>query len=250
MKKLFFLLFFVCCIKIYSQQEVEFDKAIVHYKDGSVFIGNLVKQTPERVWVLLSTADTIRLQRSEIKKLKSSKDWIIYHKGRFHFTKGYFGQFHFGLAEDDQFNITTQINLIVGKRLDKKWSVGLGGGIETSDRKLGGDWVTHQFGTIFGYGRYYLSDSRIRTYVDSRLGYGFDISPSWMDPHSGGINMMPGIGLHFASKKDIKWYLGLGRYIQYTSGNSRFIGPFGLPVETDYKLWYQRTMIRIGFEFK
>lgn len=229
------------------------EKLSINYKDGSFYQGQVVRWEPNHIILKITTGDTITVDRSLITKIKSSKDVRVYRKGSYHLKTGYYGYATLNVGSDDFAQATTQIELIIGKRMTEKWSVGIGYGRTYSDATLAGVWTNHTFRNLFGYGRYYLKNSKVQPYVDAKLGYGFAAGGNdvfFFDPHSGGFNFQPGIGLHFASKKATRWVIGIGQNLQYTRGSNTDQGPFGSPIIADYKLWYNRTVFKIGFEFK
>ena len=246
-----FLLLFLGLAGGAMAQHDEPERVIVNYRDGSTFVGEIVERHETELFLLLSTGDKVRLMRSDIKRIRSTNDWMIYTKGSYHLKKGYFGYMSLSYGEDSEFQINSQANFIIGKRLNEKWSVGIGNGFVGTDAQIGGDWVMHQFYTLYGYGRYYLKNAKVRPYVDAGLGYGFNSGSGFLvETHSGGLNITPGVGLHFATRTSVRWHVGLSRYIQYTSGDMSSIGPFGNPVDTQYRLWYHRMVFRVGIEIK
>lgn len=250
MKNAIALIVWLASFGLAAQNVDSTERVVAYYKDGSVFVGNVVDRLPNHLQIRLSTLDTITLFHPYIKKIKSTKDLLMHSKGSFHFKTGYFAYGSISMIGDDEFQATSQLNLVFGKRLNEKWSVGVGGGLEYSDAVMGRGWVFHSFGTVFGYGRYYLTNNKLRPYIDSRLGYGFERTVIWNDRHSGGLNFVPGFGIHFATKNNFKWHIGISQYIQNTSGRTNEQGPFGFPITTEYNLWYNRTVIRVGFEIK
>lgn len=250
---LVFLILFVGSQFVFSQDSPEPEKLSINYKDGSFFLGEVIKWEPNTIILKISTGDTISVDRSLITKVRSNHDISVYRKGSYHLKTGYYGYASLNIGGDNAAQATSQVELIIGKRMSEKWSVGIGYGRTYSDATLGGVWTNHTFRNLFGYSRYYLKNSKVQPYVDAKLGYGFSAGRNgdfFFDQHSGGLNFQPGIGLHFASKKSTRWIIGVGQNLQYTRGSSTNQGPFGNPIIADYKLWYNRTVFKIGFEFK
>lgn len=240
-------------LTVAAQDSSKVEKLSIQYKDGSVFQGQVVRQESAFIMLKIITGDTIKVDRSLATKITSSNDISIYRRGSYHLKTGFFGYTSLNIGGDAQLQATSQIELVIGRRLSERWSVGVGYGRTFSDAWLGGIWTDHIFKNLFGYGRYYLKNSRIRPYVDSKLGYGFAggrNNPFVFDNHSGGINFQPGIGLHFASKRSFRWIIGIGQNLQFTKGVNTDQGPFSNPITANYRLWYNRTVFKIGLEFK
>lgn len=228
------------------------NQSIIYYKDGSIFKGALIDESPLHYIMVLSTLDTINVNKAMVGRFADSRKMSLYRRGKFHYKDGIYVYMTGMLGGGANDNSTGMTDLTIGYRRTPDQSIGIGAGLAISDIVLAGTWMTHQFTTVFLYGRQYLGKSRARFYFDSRVGYGFPRMSDnvWGDDHNGGVHFQPGLGLHFASKSGLKWHLGLARFIQRTTGEDVTTGPFNQPIETDFKLWYSRTVFKIGMEIK
>lgn len=226
------------------------EKVSITYSDGSFFVGDVISRDDTHIHLRLSTLDTIKLSKQSIKKITSMDGWKFHSKGRYHFSKGIYGYVSLGVSVGGVNEVSSMLDFLIGYRHSERLSYGIGFGTAYSDASVAGLFLSHYFVPVFGYGRYYLNDAKIKPYVETRLGYGFANERSWQeDTHSGGMYISPGIGLHIASKGKVKWHIGIGQYIQSTSGENQFSDSRGLPVFASYDLWYNRTFLKIGIEF-
>ena len=97
-------------------------RAIVQYTDGSVFIGQIIYEGDLDMKIVLSTRDTITLNKVFIKRIRrTDKDIALFNGAKFHYTKGVFYSLQFGGGGDnDGVDGTGQLDAIVGYRFNKK----------------------------------------------------------------------------------------------------------------------------------
>ncbi len=234
---------------VMAQRPPEEEQLYIRYYDGSIFIGYVVDRDKYSYRLRIVTQDTITIQPALIKRIRSSKDLMIFPGGKYHFKRGIYGATSFGggfSGEDG----TGQWDVTVISRIKEDVHVGGGIGFEGGSISIAGFWHTQHFTSVYAYGRYYpFGRKKRRTFIDSKLGWGFSRN-EWDGEHSGGVLAQPGIGLEFPSRHNFRWFLSLSQYIQNTAGESTEWGPFSQPVTTDYNVWYSRTMFKIGFQFK
>lgn len=228
----------------YSQDQ---SNSIVHYDDGSVFIGKIVSKNDVGLVLYGSTMDTLNLIWDNIKRLHDGNDIILYNKGKFHKKSGFFGTLDFSFAPS---TIITEGALIVGNRITPRYAVGAGAALSTTEVTIAGEWLWHDFHTYFGYGRYYLNQKKRRIFADARVGYGFPRNGGWNNEHNGGFHFQPGITMMFSSRTDYRFFISLSQYFQYTSGEFNGTDGFISDYFARYDLFYNRTMIKFGFQFK
>lgn len=227
-------------------------ESVIYYKDGSIFKGQVIKEDPLHYLMVLSTLDTISINKAMIGRFANTRRMNLYRKGGFHYKEGIYFYFTGMLGGGSNDSYTGITDITVAYRTNPDQSIGLGAGLAISDIVLASTWMTHEFTTLFLYGRQYLGKSKTRFYFDSRVGYGFPrmSENAFGDDHNGGLHFQPGVGLHFASKSGLKWHVGIARFVQRTSGQDFTTGPFNQPIETDFKLWYSRTVFKIGIEIR
>ncbi len=227
------------------------NRAIIHYFDGSIFIGTIVEEDPLQVIMIAATSDTLHLNKASIKKIfRNSTNVLIHNGGKFHFKKGLFWAISTTLGAAENGNASFQQNFVIGKRFNKKWSAGLGTGLHFNEASFNGIWTTSDFIPFYAYGRYYVTHKRARIFAASKLGFGFASEIAWSDAETGGLLFQPEVGIHFASRKNARFVLSIGQYIQHTKGEDIFFDQFGNPVNSRFSLWLNRTVFKAGIEFK
>lgn len=235
-------------------QLLDANRAIIYTHDGSVFIGHIIYSDELTVDLVAVTGDTLHIQKGLIKGYyRNSENMILHRGGKMHYTEGYFVSSTLGWGGNFDESPSFDWDLIVGKRLTKRVSVGIGTSLSLNSAVLPGlgwGWFDHHFMPIFGYGRYYLNDKKVRLFASSRLGYGFPTNIIWNDDHQGGLHFQPGVGIHFASRKSGRFIITLSQMIQQTGGSRTDLDVFSNPVNFNYTHWYNRTMLKIGVEFK
>jgi len=246
----------LCCCLFFSiaafSQLAQANRAIISTHDGSVFIGHIVYEDELTIDLVAVTTDTLHIQKGLIRTLRrSSTDIMVHSNGKMHYTGGYFYSTTLGWGGNFDDNPSADLDFIVGKRLNKRVSVGMGAAINFNSAVLPNwIWLDHHFMPVFAYGRYYLNDKRVRPFAFSRLGYGFRTGIVWNDNHTGGVHFQPGIGIHFAARKSARFIITLSQMLQHTKGNRTNFDVFSNPVNFRFSHWYNRTMLKIGVEFK
>ena len=229
------------------------DRAIFYLKDGSVFTGEVVESLGRAYRLVLVTKDTITLELGMVKKkLTLNDDVAMRSRGKFHYKNGYFASLNMGFSLNPN-SESSQLNLIVGKRLNEKISLGVLMGYHNNTSFTPGFWFDHYFYSLAAYGRYYIGKSNVGFYADMGLGYSFPTNQNvffFDDRHTGGPIIQPGLGFHFASRKKIRWFVGMAQNIQHSRGeNSRF-DSFNNPVFVEYDVWHNSVILKFGIEFR
>lgn len=228
----------------------------IKYQDGSTFIGKVIAETETELTMVLSSNDTLRVNKDFIdKRRRIPNNALVFNKNKFHYTDTWF--WNIGLGFGLSHSPTSQIDIGFGKRLNKDWAVGVGLGLHTYQPGFTWD-IIDGYLTPYVHGRYYLSDSRVRFFVDARLGYGLEarmnnIVWGWgitnreqLDGLSGGL----GVGLNFASKKNVRYLIGIFQNVQHARGSYTQNRFDNLPTDVNYNLWYNRPVLRFTMEIK
>lgn len=224
--------------------------ALVHYYDGSIFQGEITDENDLQISLRLATKDTITIEKAFMDRFYRIPDDIeLYKRRRFHYNSGIFSAFAAGLIINSLDGGTVQFDYIIGKRLNPRLSVGLGAGLYINESYPAGLWIQTNVLPIYAYSRYYLSRQRRRLYVAGRLGYSLPLE-SFNNNHTGGMMLMPEIGVHFAGRKKTRFALGLGQYLQMTKGNTINFDQFGNTIDTRFELLLNRTVLRLTWEFR
>lgn len=250
MKHTIYILFLICfATSVQAQLKKEF--AIVKTHDGSIYQGVVIEDDMFQLKMVLPTLDTITVQKSSIKKIRSEKNTILVNRDKFHKKGGIFYKIDFNFIINSDQNQTSQISFIAGKRLTDK--IHLGGGIGFANSRVvlpGNFWTEHRFVNLFAYGKYNLNQKKWRPYVDLSAGIGLstEVNDFWQ-PNTNGIYVQPGIGFDIANRKNVKWTFKISQYIQKTNGSIMFQDNFGSDAIYSYKHTYNRTMLTIGINF-
>ena len=243
----------MCCSIGFSQSPLSQEEAIIYYKDGSVYIGNIVFEDTWQIDLLIQSNDTLHLAKKDIHKTWRSTDNItMLRRGRFHFKNTLFVgmDIAFGLDQDDVVG-SALLNLVVGYHLNDRVSLGVGTGSHINTAVIGDLFYEHNFSPLFAHGRYFLSKkTNARFFVFSNLGYGFPIQSDWLDEFKGGLFFNGGMGIHFSSKKNIRYTMKAYQYLQNTTGIDVTPDLFNRPITTNYNYWYNRLVLAFGITFR
>ncbi|MEM6644327.1 MAG: hypothetical protein AAF616_15215 [Bacteroidota bacterium] len=240
------LLASLCLNSIHAQRHVK-EADLLYMDDGSLYVGTILNRSVEKNF-LLNTGDTINVDPFEIHKRRRLVNVTMHRRGKFHFRRGQFVYIYSGGGGDGTSG-TSMIAGVLGNRFSKRLSAGLGVSLDYYTETVAGFWVEHAFTTPFGYGRLYLTDTKTRLYFDARLGYALQRSSFFTEDHSNGVNIQPGLGIHFASRNKVKFHLNMAGNWQYVTANSVDPGFFGSgPVELDYSIWQSQVIFTFGIE--
>ena len=246
---LLFLFAFGSVCLLNGQVDAPKDRAIVYYRDGSVFIGRIVAEDVFALQLAISTGDTIRVELNEARKvLRSTRDILVASRGKFFYTKGMFTSFGLGGGGGD--DTATLLDLMIGRRIDEKYSVAVGTGLHYYSFFFGNFWADTQFIPVYGYGRYYLGRKNTRPFVFATAGYGFPSGTLFFGNFAGGFQGRLGVGINWASRKKLRWLLTLSQTVQNVRGSAANTDPFNNLVLYNYDLWLNRVVVKLGLEFR
>lgn len=238
-----------CLLLIVSQVDAQIrDKTIFHYKDGSVFIGTILEENSKRASLHITTDDTISISKVLIKK--AYRDILYFPNGKFHFRKGMFINYALGFGGNGS-NVTSIIDLVVGKHYTENLDIGLGMGLQFQEIRLASQaWTNNQYLNATAYARYYPWSKKVRPFVSAALGYGFSLEQPWQQTnrYNGGIYFEPSIGVKFAARRMARTAISIGQTFQRTNGiftNTDFLGNAAV---YDYKLWLNRIVFKVSTE--
>ncbi len=224
------------------------NNSLVIGRDGSRLFGTPVIETPEYLIFRLNTSDTVKITNSFIEKYYRPGEILLFNRGKFHLNKGFFATASMGFAAGTSF--TGQINGNIGYRFGNRYAAGVGIGYESHDTYFAGLYLWDDFCSLYGFGRYFLTNTKKRLYSDLKLGYGISVNDWANERTDGGILIQPGIGVIGSSRKNIRLFASISQVFQYSKGTSNEWGFLGTPVTADYQIWYNRTVITAGFELR
>jgi hypothetical protein len=246
MKYLIFLsLFFLSNSAIAQQTRVK-------YVDGTYFNGEVLSDTAEELTLLTYRGDTIRINQAYIeKRYVYPESALLFNKGKFHFTEGWFLYVGTGVGLGNSVN--GQFDALLGRRINKNWVAGFDFSFQQYFPNFSFR-VTDDFFTPSLYGRRYLTEKRTRLFIDTNIGYGLALEGTEFGVvervQSNGFFAAGSLGIHFASRNKTKFLLSLGQNFQYSKGSfteNVFINE--QPRTVSYDIWYARPMLRFGIEF-
>jgi len=224
-------------------------KSIVYLYDGSIYIGQIIKEDAFEVTLRTASIDTITISKVFVKKTVAGKNIIHKEKGKFHKIDGnYFtAELTVNAYADNHY---AQTSIAFGKRMTAKLQVGIGVGLTNASAIVkGGSWEDHDFFQVFGVGKYYLNKNKSRLFTDLKAGWGFSLVDDWArNTQSGGLYLNPGIGFEFANRKKMKWSIKLSQSIQNVRAR-KDIGGFDDSILLTYNHWYNRTALSVGINF-
>lgn len=224
---------------------------IIHLRDGSIYKGQIIEENDEYIYMVIIEGQTISIPQREVKRMMNGKNYLFHNNRRFHYTKGFFWNVKLGFSviEDEG---AEHFSFLMGYRFNKRFSVGIGLGSELGTSKVGGFDVETIFASYFAEGRYYLTNNRQRLFTYGRLGYGSGPSETnESGRHGGGFQTQGGIGIHFASRKRIRFIMSFGYHTQYTNGEQFFRDGLGSEVRVQYEdLWVDHFVFKFGVEFR
>lgn len=221
---------------------------LIFLKDGSIYIGQTLEETKDYYDFVLTTNDTIQV----LKALALNREnYMYYSKFKYHKTRGFFWSVSLALNAD--FNAdrpASHLEILLGHRFNKRWSMAGGTGFEFNRTEIAGFQIDTQFSSYFLYNRFYFNDHKKRFFAFNRIGFATAAeTEEFVAEHTGGFMMQNGIGIHFASRKKMKFVLSLCHYMQETEGQESFIDDFGNEISTEFDIWIHRSMIKFGIEF-
>ena len=245
---------FVINLSAFSQWQ-DNSSSIIHYSDGSIFVGQILEKTSNGIKVKLVTGDTLTLQSALIRKIRFAEDIYLYSDRKFHFNKGNFTVLSGGFAVSG--NGAGYGDIYIGKRLNDRLSLGLGTGYHSNSTTINnigsfwGTWINTNTIPITLNAQYFLNDRMNRLFVHASAGYGILVEDSWnsLEGQTGGPLVQLGFGYEFASRRNYKYFLQLDQNFQYDSGRANDFDILGFPVQTEFNIWYQRIGLTVGIKF-
>jgi len=224
--------------------------SVVYLHDGSVYIGEIIKEDIFEIILKTASVDTIRISKSYVKKTIKAKNIMQLADGKYHKISGNFMTYELalGVGPDSHYSY---LSLAFGKRIWPKLQVGLGASLASASGNIAGDfWEDHSFVQVFGVGKYFLTNKKARLFTEMRAGWGFSLVDDWAgNMEQGGLYVSPAIGFEFANRKKMKWSVKLSQNLQHVKAQTIIGNPFENPSMLSYKHWYNRTALSVGINF-
>ena len=261
----FLLLFFFHTIAI-SGQELESRK--VHLLDGSVLVGQVIEDNDYFIRIVIFSGDTLKIGYKYINTSASAQRitndlpnsdnpyrWTNRRKTFLASGLMYGGNLRLGFSNDN----SPEIQGFLGKRWSSRWNAGFGFSYTHRCFQVGDFFENIGFVTPSFFARYYLSSSeKPRWFVSTDLGYAISTNKDYewefyQESSEGGVYGRLGVGIHFPSKREMRWLLDFGLSYQQSSGSMGFESdPFGsgnTPVRIAYNKTHLVPHIGVGIEF-
>lgn len=164
--------------------------------DGYVYRGWYIEHNEDEVLFETVNGDTLTFQIEEIIQWINPKDFFIYNKGKFHKKNGAFSVIDFYMGGEIN-GFVMQFNFARGKRITPKTKIGAGLGFnfigdsrDLADQEF--------FAELYFYGKYYITNSKVRPFIDAKLGVFAPADFNLFKEMTPGPLVQSGIGLEFA----------------------------------------------------
>ncbi|MDG2450356.1 MAG: hypothetical protein P8M34_11980 [Saprospiraceae bacterium] len=252
---------FICALLCFTTDQLSAQKGtkvdVVKLTDGSVLVGQFLNVTDTSYLFSTASMDSIHINKKFISSIDfgiTEVDNTIYEnrkvktikKEKVYKNTGIFGMTDVGMVSGEE--VHWHASLTLGYRLNPRFYLGIQGGKENILNAQPLLWQTDGIWPIGIYGRYYPLKTKLRPYVSTRVGYAF-IDDKFNTMKSGGMNILPGIGIHFPSRNGLHFHISLHQYFQKTQGTSEMDIGMQNPIVINYDLWYNRSVVKIGVEF-
>ena len=234
-----------------QMSDFEPNRVIVQYEDGSVFVGQLIHEGILDMQLRILTDDTITINKVNIKRIKrGDEDIALFDDAKFHYTKGVFYSLQLGGNSEGFDNETRQLDLTVGYRFNKKWAAGVGVGTNENKSFDFNTFIDATSTPLFAYGRFYPFDTKVRPFIAGRIGWSFGNEDSFGEDHQGGALIQPEIGINFASRRKLRFMLIFSQQFQHIKGEVFTIDQFNNLIRSRFNIWFNRSLIKLGLEWK
>lgn len=164
--------------------------------DGYVYRGWYIEHDDESVWFETEGGDTVTFKINEVVQWINPDDFFIYPKGKYHMKSGKFSIIDFYMGGDVN-GFVMQFNYTHGKRISPKAQAGggigfnfLGDNVDLADQEF--------FAELYGYFKYYITNSKLRPFVDLKLGAFTPVDVNLFRELTPGPILQGGLGIEFA----------------------------------------------------
>lgn len=247
---------FACLLFLSFSLIAQRDKGyiIAEHNDGSIYIGEKLGEEDDIIQIRIITRDTIHVDRKVAKRIFDHKNANVFKDGSYYETKGMCTNFSLGFGPaigGDELLMSTHLQAKVGYRMDHRWTLYAGGGFEFNQIHIAGFTFDTQFQSLFFAAKYYLYGHKNRLYGIGRFGQGFaaNNNDEFGAEHSGGFNVLIGLGLSFPNRAGNSYYFQLGQYFQQAEGSEFFLDPAGNEIQADFDVLFRQLMFKFGWEF-
>ena len=188
-----------------GQDRTDFE--LLESTDGYVYRGWYIEHNDAQVLFQTIDGDTLTFQLSEVIQWINPEDFFIYNKGKFHKKTGRFSIIDFYMGGEVN-GFVMQFNYTHGKRLTPKTQ--LGGGLGFNFIGDSRDLADQEFfAELYGYIKYYFTNTKIRPFIDAKLGVFAPADVSLFREMTPGPIVQSGLGLEFAQATETRFSLKL-----------------------------------------
>lgn len=243
------MLLFTCMIFTFTiQAQDDTFNDIIELKNGSKLIGDLIFEDSAIVIFHFPTLkDTLTILQNTISFKRFNDGTRQYYRGgKYHYVARDFVRFSYAASFLDPSN---QFDIGLGRRFTN--SLSIGAGLGTSALHASGKPNRYFFALPHIFARKYLSENNIsnKLYCSTKTGYAIPIRPTGnVIDYQGNVFIDLAIGIHYASRKDVKFSIELGILMQpvkseFFDNQSDF---FEIIVE---KRIFLKNFLKINIEF-
>jgi len=242
----------------HSQSHIGDKTSIIHFKDGSIYLGEILNTTHDDVTLLLSSGNEIKFSKRLVTHYFDHEDIDVFDRGKWHIQRGLYFEAGLGInaetmaqREGETPLVSSLFSFMMGYTLNERVSLAAGMGFEFNEAEISGFRIDTQFIPIYLRAKYFLTNQKEKPFLYIRPGYGYAIVEEAANSgiNNGGPQLQLGAGIQFASKKQSKFIFSLGYHIQKTDGNESFVDNFGSEVAVDYDILIKRIVMTMSYEF-
>ncbi len=226
-------------------------KSRVELKDGSLLNGVIIEDTDYHIILVIETRDTLTIGYKNIAGIDQNRQWHQRTKAE-HDYDGLFVELSLNqyIHNDAPFDLS----VTVGKRLNKKTSIGVQARFRRHDEFVGAIYITPDFGYGGAYLRQYWLEKKARFFTDATLGYSVSTNSGTQcctirSDYNGGVQASLGGGVQFATNGPLSLIVKGGVTYSETSGEIVTIDNPVTTFESTYSKEYLIPHVGFGIEF-
>ena len=226
-------------------------KSQVELKDGSLLKGVIIEDTDYHIMLVIETGDTLTIGYKNVAGINQKR----MRPKRAKATHDYDGLFvGIGFNQYIHNDAPFGLSLTVGKRLNKKTSLGVEARFRRHEEFVGAIYVTPDYGYAGVYLRQYLLEKKARFFTDATLGYTIGTNSGTVcctirSDYKGGVQGSLGGGVQFATASPLSIIVKGGVTYSHTSGEIATIDIPDQTFESTYTKKYLIPYVIVGVEF-
>lgn len=241
LRALYLFLVFIFLLRLDLSAQITTTIQTIEANDGYIYKGWLIDNIDGLIRFENIDGDTLEFYEEEIIQWINPDEYFIYKNDKFHQKKGPFAfvSGNFGGVADE---FTLQFNYTLGKRIMPKLLIGAGTGFNFTgefNQFVGQEF----FGELYFYAKYYLTNTSIRPFLETKVGAFVGIEKRIRDDLYPGSILQGGVGVELAQRTHTRLsirfnYLFMYALAKVTSQTNIF---------DDINV--QRSLIGVSFDF-